>query len=67
MIAVGWKDKLRKCRSGYQYQYWVHIIMPTTADTRVAPDFDCIEITTFRPPASRIPDARMAPILVIVV
>lgn len=58
---VGENASERKGIRGYQYQCCRNIIMPTAPPIFIKPARDCIETTTFPPPASIIPAARIAP------
>mmetsp|Transcript_19466 Transcript_19466/g.54721 ORF Transcript_19466/g.54721 Transcript_19466/m.54721 type:complete len:203 (-) Transcript_19466:1778-2386(-) len=63
MRLVGAKVRLRKYVSGYQYQYWVNMVMPTRASVLCVPERLLSWMVTFLPPASSTPAAKMAPIL----
>mmetsp|Transcript_24881 Transcript_24881/g.62011 ORF Transcript_24881/g.62011 Transcript_24881/m.62011 type:complete len:237 (-) Transcript_24881:1185-1895(-) len=66
MNAVGTKVRLTKYASGDQYQYCVKTSMDTTAVMRGNPERARKPMVTLRPPASTMPCAMSAPILVIV-
>mmetsp|Transcript_780 Transcript_780/g.1156 ORF Transcript_780/g.1156 Transcript_780/m.1156 type:complete len:259 (-) Transcript_780:1188-1964(-) len=66
MSAVGTNESDSMCIMGYQYQYCAHSIIPTTAGGLVKPVRDMSSIVTLRPPASRIPVPRIAPMRAIV-
>jgi hypothetical protein len=53
---VGLKARDKKCSNGYQYQNCTNNKIPTAPPIFMKPFLDCILTTTFRPPASRIPD-----------
>mmetsp|Transcript_21639 Transcript_21639/g.51698 ORF Transcript_21639/g.51698 Transcript_21639/m.51698 type:complete len:257 (-) Transcript_21639:2077-2847(-) len=61
--AVGWKLREMKYDSGYQYQYCMKTARPTADVILNCPLCERRLTVTFLPPASRIPVARMAPIL----
>jgi len=61
MNIVGEKASDKKGCRGYQYQCCRNIMMPTAPPIFMKPARDCILTTTFPPPASRMPAARMAP------
>lgn len=61
MMAVGEKAKLIKFVRGYQNQKFWNTSRPTAATILVFPVRVCREMVMLQPPASMIPQARMAP------
>ena len=61
MEAVGERARLMKSASGCQNQKWVKTAIPTIAPIILCPDLERREMVMLRPPASRIPVARIAP------
>ncbi len=66
MTAVGVKAKDRKWPKGNQYHIWQNMATPTMDANFLWPLVDRRPSVALRPPASKMPAARTAPILLIV-